>query len=152
MERSELLGLSKTEIDALLPHSDPMIFVDGVSDITGSEITTFKDVLSQEYYFKGHFPDKKIFPGVFIIEFSAQSAILLLQHLGSEIESDTIPLLYHSDFKFKRVVTPDVRLYCSIRLIKKVSHSAFAEAVVKLDGKVVAKGELTFVLKKIDEE
>ena len=61
--------IEKQDIKRYLPHREPFLFVDGVTEIIKDEyIKGFKEVKEDEYYFKGHFPDNPILPGVIIIE------------------------------------------------------------------------------------
>ena len=46
-------------------------------DIEKKYIKAEKDVKESEYYFKGHFPNEPIMPGVLIIESLAQTASVL---------------------------------------------------------------------------
>ena len=70
--------IEKQEIKKYLPHREPFLFVDGVTEIIKDEyIKGYKEVKEEEYYFKGHFPDNPILPGVIIIEALAQVSGIL---------------------------------------------------------------------------
>ena len=53
--------IEKQDIKRYLPHREPFLFVDGVTEIIKDEyIKGFKEVKEDEYYFKGHFPDNPV--------------------------------------------------------------------------------------------
>ncbi len=73
------LNLNVDVIDQLIPHSDPFLFVDNVIETSDdfTFIKTQKTLTGDEDFFRGHFPTKKIFPGVLIIEGFGQSFAIL---------------------------------------------------------------------------
>jgi 3-hydroxyacyl-[acyl-carrier-protein] dehydratase/UDP-3-O-[3-hydroxymyristoyl] N-acetylglucosamine deacetylase/3-hydroxyacyl-[acyl-carrier-protein] dehydratase len=77
--------MNKEEIKKIIPYQQPFLFVDGVEEIKGNKISGFYQTSKEDYYFKGHFVDFKIMPGVLVIEALAQiSTILLRKKVGSE--------------------------------------------------------------------
>lgn len=150
MSTSSFQAWTKEDILSVLPHRDPMIFIDGVEEILDDEITAFRDIHEDDIYFKGHFPTNKIYPGIFMIESAAQSSIILLSHLDGNLQKGLTPLLCHSDFKFKKIVRPNVRIYYSVKLIRRVANSVMVEAEIRVKNSIVAKGKLTFMLKEME--
>jgi len=83
--------LSKEEIKKIIPYDDPFLFVDQVTEIGENEISGFYQTSPDDYYFKGHFVDFKIMPGVLVVEALAQlSTILLRKKIGED----------HKDYHF----------------------------------------------------
>jgi len=75
--------LTKEQIKKIIPYQDPFLFVDGVEEIGENNISGFYQTSKDDYYFKGHFVDFKIMPGVLIVEALAQlSTILLRKKVG----------------------------------------------------------------------
>ncbi|HHX75923.1 MAG TPA: 3-hydroxyacyl-ACP dehydratase FabZ [Acholeplasmataceae bacterium] len=72
--------LNREQIQAILPHRDPFLMVDEVLELVEKEkCVGIKYVKAEEYYFKGHFPQYPVMPGVLILETMAQvGAIALL--------------------------------------------------------------------------
>lgn len=132
----------------ILPQRYPFLMVDKVFEFDGSKMICIKNVSGNEPCFQGHFPNKKIFPGVYVTEAMAQSAILLFAQLeGSSVESrNNIPLLYHTNIKFKKIIVPGDQLMISVSVVKKISNAAIVEATVKVNDIKCAYGELTFTL------
>ncbi|PIR71496.1 MAG: hypothetical protein CO145_01545 [Candidatus Nealsonbacteria bacterium CG_4_9_14_3_um_filter_37_13] len=83
--------LTKEEIKKIIPYQEPFLFVDGVEEIAENAISGFYQTSKDDYYFKGHFVDFKIMPGVLVVEAMAQlSTILLRKKIGEN----------HKDYHF----------------------------------------------------
>ena len=75
--------LNKEQIKEIIPYDEPFLFVDGVEEIGETNISGFYQTSKEAPYFKGHFVDFKIMPGVLVVEALAQlSTILLRQKFG----------------------------------------------------------------------
>ena len=75
------MGVTK-DIEALLPHRKPFLFVDEIisCDEEGSVSThTFTE---DEFFFKGHFPEYPVVPGVILCETMAQAGGAALRYLN----------------------------------------------------------------------
>ena len=66
------------EIREYLPHRYPFLLVDRVVELeVEKRVKAIKNVTCNEDFFKGHFPDHPVMPGVLIIEALAQAAGVL---------------------------------------------------------------------------
>jgi len=70
---------SKEQIKEIIPYQDPFLWVDEIESIEGDTIIGFKQTNSADEYFKGHFVDFPIMPGVLVVEGIAQTGTLLLR-------------------------------------------------------------------------
>lgn len=72
----------------MIPERHPMIMVDRIIDYSTSPHQLFSEryVSANEPVFSGHFPDLKLWPGIYTMEGLRQSCMLLrvLQQLGKE--------------------------------------------------------------------
>ena len=73
------MRLTKQQIKDIIPYQEPFLFVDGVEEITENTISGFHQTTPEDYYFKGHFVDFKIMPGVLVVEALAQLSTILLR-------------------------------------------------------------------------
>lgn len=73
--------LDSRAIQEILPHRYPFLLVDKIIELVPRErIVGIKQVTINEYFFRGHFPEAPVMPGVLIIEALAQvGAILALR-------------------------------------------------------------------------
>ena len=73
------------DIQKILPHRYPLLLVDRIIEIVpGESIIAIKNITFNEPYFQGHFPGQPVLPGVYVIEFIAQTgAFLLLKTLNT---------------------------------------------------------------------
>jgi len=77
MKKSDKV-LDRKRIMELLPHRDPFLHIDSIIDYElGKSIIAEKKVNPDEPYFKGHFPQQPILPGVIILEAMAQAGGVL---------------------------------------------------------------------------
>lgn len=134
------------DVNKILPQKFPLLMVDKVLEIVPNErITCLKNITANEIVFLGHFPNQAIFPGVYITEAMAQSAILLFQE--KKKDDDTLFLLYSTKITFKDMVVPGDQLILKVESKKITAAGIIVEAKAIVDEKVVAKGELIFSIK-----
>lgn len=72
--------MDRNQIMEIIPHRDPFLLIDEIEsmDEEKGEITAVKYVRESEYYFEGHFPQKKVMPGVLIVEALAQAGAVAI--------------------------------------------------------------------------
>lgn len=138
--------LSKNEIEKIIPQRDPFLMIDEVEKYTpGESCIAYKNVKKEEWYFKGHFPGNPIMPGVLITESLAQAGAIAI--LSLEENKGKNALFGGIDkMRFKKIVVPGDKLKLEVKIIKRKGPIGIGEAIASVDGKVVAKGELTFAL------
>ncbi|ONI46376.1 3-hydroxyacyl-[acyl-carrier-protein] dehydratase FabZ [Epulopiscium sp. SCG-B10WGA-EpuloA2] len=134
------------QIMKILPHRYPFLLVDKAEiheDKQGA--TGYKNVTMNEQFFTGHFPNYPVMPGVLIIEALAQvGAIALLSQ--EELKGKLAFFGGINNARFKKQVMPGDVLKLECRIIKQRGPIGVGEAVATVDGKVVAKAELTFAI------
>jgi 3-hydroxyacyl-[acyl-carrier-protein] dehydratase len=95
-----------SEIEKLLPHRAPFLFVDEIVEATNEKIVAKHVFTENEYFFKGHFPEYPVVPGVILVETMAQSGGAGLRKLGS-LDADGLFFFASVDkVKFRRQVRP----------------------------------------------
>ena len=113
--------LTLKEIKKLIPHREPMLLIDKVKVVKHFEKAIGeKKIKNNDYYFKGHFPNKPIMPGVFIIEALAQTASVLVMHsLKKTADKKLVYFMSLENAKFRKPDMPNSKLYL---YVKKKQH------------------------------
>jgi 3-hydroxyacyl-[acyl-carrier-protein] dehydratase len=113
--------LDVEQIKQLLPHRDPFLFVERLTDIVPSQSATgWKAVSLNEPHFRGHFPDYPVMPGVLIVEAMAQAAGALVVHsLGSARAKRIVYFMTIEKARFRKPVRPGDMLRMPVRFLRR---------------------------------
>ena len=105
------------EIKELIPHRDPFLFLDKLFNIEKlTSATGYKIFNANEPFFKGHFPEKAVVPGVILVEMMAQTAAALIAYSIKDETFDKIVYLMNiSDTKFRKPVFPGDEVYAYVK-------------------------------------
>ena len=138
--------LDRAGIHAIIPHRDPFLLVDEVSELVPGEraVGSYR-VDPGAWYLQGHFPGNPIMPGVLQVEALAQvGAICGLAH--PDYAGRLALFAGVDDVRFKRIVRPGdvLRLECRITRLRGPVGRAEVEATV--DGALACRGVITFAL------
>ncbi len=94
------------EIEQLLPHRDPFLFVDRIEKCDEKNIIGYRKYTDADFFFKGHFPGYPVVPGVLLIEAMAQVGGAGLKKSGAAAASALFFLATVEKAKFRRQVVP----------------------------------------------
>ena len=128
-----------------LPHRYPFLLVDRVTHYElGKSLTALKNVSINEPQFTGHFPQKAIFPGVFVIEALAQATgILAFMSTNTKPSDNKLYYLVGVDkVRFKNPVLPGDQIILQVDVIKSKRGVWKFDTVASVEGNVVATAEL----------
>ena len=138
------LPLRKREIEAILPHRDPFLLIDEVSQLVPGERVVATHTVTEEDC-AGHFPGNPIMPGVKMVEALAQcGAVAVL----SQPENQGRLALFAGidDVRFKRIVRPGdvLDLVCDVEAVRGAVGRGKVKATV--EGELAVRGTLTFAV------
>lgn len=138
--------LDVNQIMEIIPQRSPFLMIDRVEEyIPGESAIAYKNVCINEPFFPGHFPGNPIMPGVLIVEAMAQTGAVAV--LSLEENKGKNALFGGIDkLKFKKQVVPGDVLKLEVKIIKRKGPIGVGEAIATVDGKLAAKGELTFAI------
>ena len=140
------VALRREEIEEILPHRDPFLFLDEVTVLEpGSRVVARKRVREDEWFLTGHFPGRPIMPGVIIVEAMAQTGAVAV--LADEANRGKLALFAGiNDVRFKRMVLPgdELELICEVERMRGPVGRGKATATV--DGELAARGTLMFAV------
>jgi len=123
----------------IMPHRYPFLLIDRIIELEqGKRIVGLKNVTYNEPFFNGHFPIKRIMPGVLIVEAMAQCGFILVLNL---LEDPSTKMAYFASIekvKFRKTVTPGDQLVFEMYLQCKIVGKAYRNFI---GGEVVCEGE-----------
>ncbi len=124
------------EIEQLLPHRSPFLFVDEIVEADKEKIVARHVFTENEFFFKGHFPQYPVVPGVILVETMAQSGGAGLRKIGILGGDDLFFLASVDKVKFRRQVRPGEEVRSEIENLRVSSR------MVKQSGKAYVGNEL----------
>jgi beta-hydroxyacyl-ACP dehydratase FabZ len=129
------------EIQKILPHRYPFLYVDRVLEIEpGKRLVAIKNVTFDEHFFQGHFPGKPIMPGVLIVEALAQASGILV-HKTVESDDNMVYFMSIDKVKFRKPVVPGDQLVLEVEPLQSRGKVYKFKGEAKVDGKVVCEAE-----------
>jgi len=115
------MKLNTEEIKKLIPHRDPFLFVDACEIITPGEHGKSEKLFNvNEYFFKGHFPNNPIVPGVIIVEAMAQTAGIVVSYKLKEFEDKSVLFMSVNKAKFRKPIFPNEKVSFEVNFINSV--------------------------------
>ena len=134
--------INKEKILKLLPHREPMLLIDRLTDIKKlSSATGVVLVRKNSFYVDGHFPNQPVMPGVLIVEAFGQTAAALTADGIDKLtyEDKLVFLMGIEKARFRNPVVPDCDLLLKVEAIRshgkvwKYKGQAFVEDKLMAD-------------------
>jgi len=113
--------LDKLQLEKLLPHRDPMLLINSLSNIKKLKSATGSVLVKKDSFFvQGHFPENPVMPGVLIVEAFGQTAAALTAHGidKSTYENKLVFLMGVEKARFRNPVIPDCELLLNVEAIR----------------------------------
>jgi UDP-3-O-[3-hydroxymyristoyl] N-acetylglucosamine deacetylase / 3-hydroxyacyl-[acyl-carrier-protein] dehydratase len=129
----------------IMPHRYPFLLVDKVIEMDmDKRIVGIKNVTYNEPFFQGHFPKKRVMPGVLIVEAMAQCGFILLMNTVEDLDKKMVYFASIEKVKFRKPVVPGDQLVFEMFLLNykrgicKIAGKAYKNY---LGGEVACEGE-----------
>lgn len=127
------------EIHRRIPHRPPFLFIDKIIEINEDSAKASLFVKPDFPFFKGHYPENPIMPGVLLCESVFQTgAIFLADYLSNQSLTDenVTPVLSRiRDARFKRMVLPGDNVEISVFLKEQMGQFYNLTGEIKNKGK-----------------
>lgn len=116
-----------------------------VENTPGGKTKAIKAVSANEWYFQGHFEKTKVMPGVLIIEALAQTGGIAIMSMD-EMKGKLAFLARINKARFMQKVVPGDVLELETIITDFKMNVGIGKGIAKVNGKIVAKAEITFAI------
>jgi UDP-3-O-[3-hydroxymyristoyl] N-acetylglucosamine deacetylase/3-hydroxyacyl-[acyl-carrier-protein] dehydratase len=144
-QRSARPLLDSVQIEAIMPHRFPFLFLDRVVELDPNRRAVgIKNVTYNEPFFQGHWPGRPVMPGVLIVEAMAQLAGVMLTQWQ---ENGRYAMIVGMDgIKLRRPVIPGDQLRLEAETVRLKSRTAMLKTRAWVERDLAAEAELRLVL------
>ena len=129
--------MENIDIESLIPHRKPFLFVDKLlynGEEGSASLYTFKE---DEFFFKGHFPEYPVVPGVVLVETMAQAGGAALSFMGTFEKGALFFLATVDKVKFRNQVRPGDTVRIEVKNLR-VSSQMIKQAGKMYIGETIA--------------
>lgn len=145
------------EIVALLPYAEPFLFVDELFSVTDNFAEGCYRFTGEEYFYKGHFKDHPITPGVILTEVMAQIGVVclginLIADPNTKAHEVQVALTSNQIDFYKPVFPGD-----TVKVVSEKQYFRFQKLKCKVamynsNNELVCRGTISGMLKKLADE
>ncbi|GAB2769964.1 3-hydroxyacyl-ACP dehydratase FabZ family protein [Salinimicrobium soli] len=141
------------EIIDQLPYESPFLFVDELEEVHDNGVTGTFTFSPDQFFYKGHFRDKPVTPGVILTECMAQIGLVSLgiYLLRAEESEERQVALSHTDVHFYLPVFPGEKVWVT----SEKKYFRFQKLKCKVEmknaaGKLVGRGEISGMIRNYE--
>jgi 3-hydroxyacyl-[acyl-carrier-protein] dehydratase len=142
--------LTPQEVLELLPQKDPFLFVDEILEVSDDHIIARFTFRHDHDFYRGHFPDHPVTPGVILLESLAQVGVvglglyLIARDQGRDAVLSALALFIDANVEFTGLVRPGDRVTIRATKVFFRRGKIRSEAEMTLeDGTVVCSGTIS---------
>ena len=136
-----------------IPHRPPFLFVDRIIELSDEKIIAERKLQAEEFFFKGHYPQMPLMPGVLMCESIFQTAgVFMSQKLLKDTDiSGKVPVLTRVESaKFKRMAFPGDTLHLEAIFTQKIKDFYFFKGTARKEGQTLVSIEFVLGLVPVE--
>ena len=128
------------DVQSVIPHREPFLFVDRVTELAERRIVATRLFRADEPFFRGHFPQRAVVPGVLLIEGLAQTMayFALCQQAKAQVF-----LVGVDRARFRSIVEPGQEVTYEVEIGESRFGMLTGRGRAKRDGSRVADATIT---------
>ena len=135
--------LTRPQIEELIPHRPPFLWLDEVAELGAERILCRTEVGRDRDLFRGHYPDHPLLPGVIQLEMCFQASAVLIASLGDS-GTGGVPVVARTDgVKFKRMIRPGELCEIEVTIADRLPGAYYLTGRVRVDGKLACRCDFT---------
>lgn len=128
------------QVYSKIPQRPPFLFMDRIIEISEGKILTELKLTGEEDFFKGHFPNNPVMPGVLMCEACFQSAAALM----ADDEGAGLGVVTKIEqTKFKSMAKPGDVLIIKTELLEKIENARYMKSRIEVNGKAIMQTKFT---------
>ena len=138
-------------IQAAIPHREPFLLIDEIVEREENRIVCQKHLTGEEFWFRGHYPEVPLMPGVLLCEAVMQAGAVLLAEHAEGVEGVPVATRIR-DVRFKRMVRPGEVINLDVTLDERVSNAFFLTARVTVEDQLAMRMQFACTLANISDQ
>jgi len=142
----------KNKLISQLPYQDPFLFVDTIEDVSEDFIKGSYTFKASSWFYKGHFKDHPITPGVILTECAAQIGLaslglfILSQDKNSDIGKIRLAMT-NTNIEFLKPVLPDEKVIIEAEKIYfRFNKLKSSVKMFNINGDLILRGDIAGVI------
>lgn len=138
--------LTTEQIQNLIPHRPPFLWLDEVTELGENSLRATKFISPDLDVFQGHYPAFPVLPGVLQCEAAFQAGAVLIAHHFPP-EPGLVPVVTRlNQVQFRKMVTPGQTIVLDVELTERLANAYFLKAKVSVDGQTCVRLEFACAL------
>lgn len=129
------------DIESLLPHRKPFLFVDEIISTDKEGTIATRTFTEDDFFFKGHFPEYPVVPGVILVETMAQAGGAGLSFQGIFEDGALFFLGTVDKVKFRNQVRPGDTVRMEIKNLRVSPKMIKQSGIAYVGEKIAAEAE-----------
>ena len=139
---------NREQIKKVIPHREPFLLIDEIEEYVEKEsVVAVKHVTGDEDFFRGHFPEYKVMPGVLILEALAQAGAFVVLNMD-EYRGKIAFFAGADDVKWRRQVKPGDVIKLRVKVEKFKFGMGIADAAAYVGEEIACSAKIKFAVQK----